>query len=413
MQRLEPEKAERTRLAKLKALGRGTQKHRDWERQVVLLEKADEATRLEAFFEILVKRLDLPAAGMEAEDFAEWLEEHGQALSFLYREPPLPVKCGPSGALTRDIRRLTSSLVQSTVTLTPPDVTKQLRSEIERVPVEVARLRSARNWLLGWFVAYLHISVFFFTLLIVCCLDLSGLIHPGRPRPSQTGPGVGETTIEALVFAAGAFGTLSIATLLGRRWKRKAAEFQERQRELQERRATLEQEAARLQAEVSQRYQLLMLEASKARERLLHEVVRAVANWRSTVRSKLVEDFFEQGLWINDRFAERLKALLATIQRPFPTACRVETDCLRDDQIEEAFRVLTAVIASTIADKLDLGRSSTLAQLIVSGSEPGVPMPAAAVVLERLETEGVLLTGDQLCNDTKSCMTEVLEILRS
>ena len=109
MQRLEQENAEQARLAKLQALGRRTQKHRDWERQVLLLEKADGGTKLETFFRILVKRLDLPAAGMKAEDFPEWQEEHGEALSFLYREPELPKECGPSGALTKHIRTLTSS----------------------------------------------------------------------------------------------------------------------------------------------------------------------------------------------------------------------------------------------------------------------------------------------------------------
>ena len=128
---------------------------------------------------------------------------------------------------------------------------------------------------------------------------------------------------------------------------------------------------------------------------------------------ELVKDFFAQGLWINDRFAERLKALLAEIQQPFPASCRVEIKNLRDDQIESAFRVLTAVIASAIAVKVDLGRSGTLAQLIVSNTEPDVPMPSAAVVLEKLESEGVLLKGDQLSDDTASCMTEVLKTLRA
>ena len=40
-------------------------------------------------------------------------------------------------------------------------------------------------------------------------------------------------------------------------------------------------------------------------------------------------------------------------------------------------------------------------------------MPSAAVVLEELESEGVLLKGDQLSDDTKSCMTEVLKTLRA
>ena len=47
-------------------------------------------TRLDTFFEILLKRLDLPTAGMETEDFPEWEKEHGEALSFLYKEPDLP-----------------------------------------------------------------------------------------------------------------------------------------------------------------------------------------------------------------------------------------------------------------------------------------------------------------------------------
>jgi hypothetical protein len=71
------------------------------------------------------------------------------------------------------------------------------------------------------------------------------------------------------------------------------------------------------------------------------------------------------------------------------------------------------VIASTIAVKVDLGNSGTLAQLIASHAEPGVSMPPAAVVLEKLESEGVLLKGDQLSDDTAACMTEVLNTLRA
>jgi hypothetical protein len=188
MQRLEQEKAEQARLkaeqailAELKAQGRKAQKHRDWEKQVLFLKQSDEDTRLDTFFEILLKKLDLPTAGMEPEDFPEWEKEHDEALSFLYREPDLPEQCGPSGALTKQIRRLTSALVQSAVILASPGDAQHMRSKIEEVPVEIARLRSTRNWLAGWFVAYLCISVCFFTLLVVCCLDLLGLLHLNLP----------------------------------------------------------------------------------------------------------------------------------------------------------------------------------------------------------------------------------------
>ena len=67
MQRPEQEKAEQARLkaeqaylVELKAQGRKAQKHRDWERQVLFLKESDEGTRLDTFFEILLKRLDLP-----------------------------------------------------------------------------------------------------------------------------------------------------------------------------------------------------------------------------------------------------------------------------------------------------------------------------------------------------------------
>jgi hypothetical protein len=59
-----------------------------------------------------------------------------------------------------------------------------------------------------------------------------------------------------------------------------------------------------------------------------------------------------------------------------------------------------------------LSKSGALAQLIVSGTEPLVPMPSAAVVLEELESQGVLLKGDRLSDDTASCMSEVLNALR-
>ncbi len=124
-----------------------------------------------------------------------------------------------------------------------------------------------------------------------------------------------------------------------------------------------------------------------------------------------IKAFLAQGLWINDRLAEPLKALLSEIQQPFPLSCRVEVNCLRDDQVTSAFRVLASVIASTIAAKVDLGRSSTLAQLILSGAEPEVPMPSSAIVLEILESEGVLLKGDQLSDDTTLRMTELSKTL--
>jgi hypothetical protein len=420
MQRPEPEKAEpaplkaeQAYLVELKAQGRKAQKHRDWERQVLFLKESDEGTRLDTFFEILLTRLDLPTAGMEPADFPEWVKEHGEALSFLYHEPDLPEKCDASGPLTEDIRRLTSSLMQSAVILTPPEVTPPLRSESEEVPAEIAKLTAARNWLEWWFVAYLCISICFFTLLVISCLGLLGLVQLDQPPQSESGPAVAATIIEALIFAGGAFGTLSVAILLGGRRKRKEAEFQKRQRELQERKTKRRQETDRFQAEASQSYQRAVSAAGKSRERLLHDLIEAVEKWRSTVRLALVKDFFEQGLWIHDRFAERLQPLLAEIQRPFPTSCRVEISNLRDDQIERAFRVLTAVIASAIAVKVDLSKSGTLAQLIVSGTEPGVPMPSAAVVLEKLESAGVLLKGDPLSDDTASCMTEVLKSLQA
>jgi hypothetical protein len=408
-----PLKAEQAFLVELKAQGRKAQKHRDWERQVLFLKESDEDTRLDTLFEILLKRLDLPTAGMETEDFPEWEKEHREALSFLYQEPDLPEPCGPSGALTKDIRRLTSLLVQPAVNLTPPGVVPHARSEIGEVPVETARLRSARNWLVGWFVAYLYISVCFFTLLGICCLDLLGLTHLDQPPLSGPGHAVSATIFKALIFAGGAFGTLFVAILLGRRWKRKEAELQVCQRELQERNSLLGLEADQMEPESCLSYELATAETGKARQRLLHDLIEAVQKWRAVVRKELVRNFFEQGLWINDMFAECLRALLAEIQRPFPASCRVEINCLRDDQIKSAFTVLTAVIASSIAAKVDLGNSGTLAQLIVSGAEPGVPVPSAAVVLEKLESEGVLLDGDQLSDDTTACMTEILNTLRA
>jgi len=245
------------------------------------------------------------------------------------------------------------------------------------------------------------------------CLDLFGLRHLDQLHRFGPGSAVAATIIEAVILAGGAFGTLCVAILLGRRRKRKEAELQERRRELQERKIKLGQEVNSLQAEASQSCQFAISATSKARERLLHDLVEAVEKWRSTVRLELVKDFFEQGLWLNDRFTERLKALLAEIQRPFPTSCRAEIINLRDDQIESAFKVLTAVIASSAAVKVDLSSSGTLAQLIVSGTEPSAPMPSAAVVLEELESEGVLLKGDQLTDDIASCVTEVLNALRA
>ena len=298
MQPLEPQKAEpaplkaeQACLLELKAQGRKAQKHRDWERQVLFLKESDEGTRLDTFFEILLTRLDLPTAGMEPEDFPEWVKDHGEALSFIYTEPDLPEKCDTSGPLTKEIRRLTSSLMRPAVAMAPPEVTQHLRSESEEVPADIAKLSSARIWLECWFVAYLSISVCFFTLLVISCLDLFGLFPLDQPPQSESDPAVAATIIEALVLAVGAFGTLAVAILLGLRWRRKEAELQKRQSELQERKTKLRQEADRVQAEACQSYKLGISAASKASERLLQELVEAVEKWRSTVRLELVKDF--------------------------------------------------------------------------------------------------------------------------
>jgi hypothetical protein len=413
MQRLEQMKARLGALVEVKSPGARTPKQKDWEKHVRALQESDEGARIDTFFEILIRRLDLPMAGMQTEDYAEWVKEHREALAFLYREPPLPEKCGPVGSLTREIRRLGSELLKLPVLLPPPDVAEHLRSEIEAVPPEIATLRSARNWLKGWFYAYLYISIGFFTLLAVWAADLLGLIHFNQPSGPEFASVSGATVVQALAAAVGGFGTLSVTVVLGQRWKRKEAEFQASQHELQEAKQRLGQEVSRLQAEASESYRLAASKASNTREQILDDLADAVGRWRSAVCNEMVKDFFEQGVWINDRLADRLKALLTEIQRPYPPTCRVDVKMLRDDQIESAYRVLTAVVASMIAARVDLGVTSTLARLLISGAEPGLNIPSPDALLERLENEGVLLKGEQLSDDTKLCMTEVLAALRS
>ena len=76
MQSLEPEHPGKVLPSAEQALreeqylpGRPGPKHEEWERQVHLLEKSDEATRRDTFLQILLERLDLPAADMEPEEF--------------------------------------------------------------------------------------------------------------------------------------------------------------------------------------------------------------------------------------------------------------------------------------------------------------------------------------------------------
>ncbi len=77
--------AEEVRLAELKAQGRKAEKHRNWEQQVLFLKESDEKAIIDAFFEKLMKRLNPKTAqGLDAEDFAEFAQEHTESLSLKF-----------------------------------------------------------------------------------------------------------------------------------------------------------------------------------------------------------------------------------------------------------------------------------------------------------------------------------------
>ena len=74
--------------------------------------------------------------------------------------------------------------------------------------------------------------------------------------------------------------------------------------------------------------------------------------WMAAFRNAALKSFFDQGLWIQDEFHNRLKAALDEIQKIFPTSCRANVDILTRNQIECAYKILVAAVSDEIISQM-------------------------------------------------------------
>ncbi len=159
--------------------------------------------------------------------------------------------------------------------------------------------------------------MFSFLFFVVPCLHVLGLIDLESASKSEPKMSNAAYMVFAMFFAVVTLGSLLVPIVCRIRWKRKGPEFVKRQCELEGRKAGLAKEIAKLQAEAAEAHRVAVSKFSEDRKRCFDDLVEAVEQWRSAVCNEAVDDFFRQGF--NERFEERLKALLEEIQRPFPT----------------------------------------------------------------------------------------------
>ena len=267
---------------------RSAAKEREYQRQVLFLKESDDSTKLEAF-----------------------LEMHKERVSSLYNLPELPEECKEDGEITRRIE-----MVIDTVTL--PAEAKKLKSEVETVGNEIAKLEAEEKELND------QRNVVFF----VC----GGLILFGLFKSFVFGM---NTYVRNAVFWSA--GILIFLTVVER--KVSAPKTRARKQKM----VLLGRSKTSLEKELQPFLDEMAEQVERARAENMDE-------WQAVVEVALLQSFFDQGLWIEDsRFTERLKVALTQIQRPFPTSCRTDVNNLRPDQISLAYQTFTDEVADLIS----------------------------------------------------------------
>jgi hypothetical protein len=94
---------EQQRLSELEEQRRMAQRDRDYERRVLFLKASDERTKLAAFVDMLIGKLDRKPSSANDHD---WAAEHKRLLSIFYQLPELPKECQAGGTLAGNIRTL-------------------------------------------------------------------------------------------------------------------------------------------------------------------------------------------------------------------------------------------------------------------------------------------------------------------
>ena len=315
--REEVERTQQAQLAIINAEAQAAAKARDYERDVIFLKESDDITKLERYL-AMVK----------------------QGVASLYHPPRLPKECGADGALSLKIKKL-AALPKKHCLSALPDEAHKLQSELTTIETELYALGAAQKGSTMGFLGTLGVVLALFGL-CATLYDTYAATNGDRELP---------LTLAALGIGVG---LVIIAIIRNQKKALKLRACQEQAASLEQRREKLTKELQVLLDQAWKEQGRDFSEAEAAHNRILTETLD---QWQSSVARELLGSFFAQGLWIGDgRFAERLKAELTTIQKPFPTSCRTDVNNLGVDHIVAIYETFIDAVAREISVCSSLGK---------------------------------------------------------
>ena len=341
LHRQEQAKAERERLSELARQGAAAQRDRDYQNQVLFLKESDETTRLDRFIEMLVNTLDWKCCPKDAKGYNDrtWVAERERIFSLFYQLPELPNECKAGGTLTRQILTLVNSNPKPPEIILP-DEAMPLKNESDKLDNKLQQLEKDINTLK-------HDSSSFGCLGILGGLMLAfGAFAFVFDKVIATNPSQWEFTISFCILIVG---LILIVTNVARRPMRRS-----RMKANREKLDNL----YKTQKSVANKKELIQRELlpfwDKARKQIIPTITpkEVTEQWFSTYRNSLLKSFFDQGLWIADRFQTRLQDVLTEIQKPFPTSCRADVSKLSRSQIETAYKAVVDAVVDLFRFKL-------------------------------------------------------------
>ena len=308
------QEGQQAQLAVIEEQAKAEAKEREYQRRVLFLKESDDATKLEAYLEMLKEKV-----------------------SNFYRVPEVPRECQSDGEITRRIKTVADSIPM-------PEEVIRLKSEFKKLENEKEAVIAAQK---GAAIGPLGIIGIVVGALFVLA-GIVGLTDSKTFEPSAGGSQAEGiiTGIFALLLSIGGGGWLLVAQVSKLIRSTKKPELEKQLGILNERLSSLETEMKPLQDEVFKTF-------NRTTEKYMNQ-------WQSVVGRSMLQSFFDQGLWIEDsRFAEQIKVELTQIQKPFPTSCRTDVNNLRPEQIVAVYQTFTDTLAHLIAMCCAVGRDES------------------------------------------------------
>ena len=309
------ERAEEHRLQELDILSsqsRSGERDREYHRNLAFLKECNEEDKLQRYVEMFLETLGAPFSD-------ENYQQKKALISHVYTNAGLPEECKPNGAVTMAIR--------SAATGAAP-----VPEELQAVTAAIA--------------------------------DATNEMSAVNSEIKQKRELITEDTQFGRSFRRMLLRLSGKGTQADKQKAKLAQEVAELAR-LETRTGAIEAQLADLSAERRR----LEEAAEAARPQLVHDCVR---KWQAALLDYLLRDFFAQGLWIEDRFVEKLRPALESLQKPFPSKCKTNLRNVTVEQRNALFEAVTDQIGVKISHRIsirgDMVCDGDLANVIIGGT---------------------------------------------